>query len=232
MWLVALAIAALASSPTEIAIYPGFDKAEVAMSARAVLRAADRCVAAGKVYEDSGWAPTRSPHVATTEVDGRQLATLARTVEYRCPTRPVWRCLVVSVVDAATDEVGYASVQCFGSHTESYTSYLVTATRDLLRGEQEGRAGTPKDRGIRRWSFTFNTDDFPGTHLAASASTRRKDGLVVLPVHLARFDDYDTTDVDESSPVPAAEVEGLVRETLAWTCKRLGGCAPVTTAAR
>jgi hypothetical protein len=121
--------------------------------------------------------------------------------------------------------VGFASIQCFGSHADPYTSYLVTATRDLERAKKPDLLGTKKDKAIRDLGLTFQTTDFPGTHLSAFGKRARASGTEVLEPAVLRFDDFTATDDEEFHGLSAEALDEVTEQAIQVACRMVGECA-------
>lgn len=220
---------AWAEESDELAIYPGFARSELPESVRATLRAATLCAA--ERHEAPEPEPAVAPHVGAELVDGVPVALREARVEVDCSADPVRSCTYAYAWQEQTQELAYASVQCFGSHGDPYTSYLVSATRDVRKARRKNVQGTRRDRAIRLLSVAFHTTDFPGTQLSAFAAVRRRDGAVTSPSAVRRFDDYRLTDPDpdpdpeDSEPtLGVRRLDELVRATVAVACRAVGQC--------
>lgn len=223
---------AWAEESDEVAIYPGFARSELPESVRATLRAATLCAA--EHHDPPAPESAVAPHVGAEMVDGAPVALHEARVEIDCNAEPVRSCTYVYAWQKRSQELRYASVQCFGSHADPYTSYLVTATRDLRKARRANVQGTRRDRAIQLRSITFQTTDFPGTQLSAFAAMRRRDGALTSPCVVRRFDDYRSSDLDPVDAEPtldARRLDDLVRTTVAVACRAVGQCeeAPEST---
>lgn len=211
------------ASETELVIYPGFTKAELERSVRATLRAADRC-ATRATPRPASVKKAVAPYVSATRADGLSVQLHKAELELRCRAEPLRRCEITYVGQEGLPDLAYASIQCFGSHGSESTSFLVTSTLDLRKARKEGVRGTRKDRAIHKVGLSFQTDEFPGTHLAAAAELRRLDRSVVVPTQVQRFDDYQSTDKASLDTLPAARLLELSQEVMKLACRLVDGC--------
>ncbi|TVQ93922.1 MAG: hypothetical protein EA397_03345 [Deltaproteobacteria bacterium] len=212
-----------ADAPREVVIYPGFKKTEIVPSAQSILKAARRCANAASLRPEPP-APSTAPHLSATWADGEAVALLERTVEISCRAEPVRRCRVTYAWQPDNVDLAYAAVQCFGSHDSAATSYLLTATLDLVKAKKAEVRGTSKDKAIHRVGLSLQTTEFPGTHLAATGEVRRKNGEVVRRVLVQRFDDYQDTDTASTGSLDAPGLLRIARDTTQTACRLVGEC--------
>jgi len=218
--------AAAGDGESDLAIYPGFDKKELADSTRAVLAAARTCAARATLEDEPETRSTTAPHLSAQVVDGLPVELQQRDVELDCGAEPVKRCTIRYAWAKGTDQVGYASVQCFGSHEDPLTSYLATATVDLRKAKKADVRGTRKDRASVLTSLTFQTDAFPGLHVTAFVEQRRRDGATRVPPQVTQFDDYATED-HASGALTGHELSTLAHEVLDVACTATRACQEV-----
>ena len=222
--LLLLCLPAQAGDPGELAIYPGFSKAERARSVRVVTGAARRCATLADPPEEAPQTrPTSAPHLAVEVIDGDEVSLQQREIELQCGTEPVRKCAASFVWAEGSDQVGYASVQCFGSHEDPYASYLVTASVDLRKAKKADVRGTRKDKATILSSLTFQTDAFPGLHVTAFVEQRRRDGSTETPPQVVQFDDYAKEDAASGALTPD-EVAELAGEVVRTACDLTGAC--------
>jgi hypothetical protein len=208
----------------DLAIYPGFEKHELPASVRATLRAAAVCSRQGTTNDPPRTEPALAPYVSAEVADGQPVAMLVREVDLSCHAAPVRRCSYTYAWAEGSDEVGYAAVQCVGSHDDAYTTYIVTAARDLRKAKKAGREGTRKDKAERLVSVSFQTTEFPGTHLSAFVGLRRRDGVESVAAAVTQFDDFAAQDDELGSPVDGPVLLELADATLAAACFGVGQC--------
>jgi len=217
-------VRARADAPVEdhLVIYPGFEREELPSTARDLLEVARLCAVRGRTLRTPRTRLTEVPLIPTEVVDGQPVEQLRRQVDLACGTAPVRRCTYTYVWSEESDQLGHATVQCLGSFDDPYTSYLVTVTRDLRRARKPGRAGTRRDKARIGVSVGFQTTEFPGTHLVAFGLRQRRDGKVLEPAVVRRFDDFDDRDVGVE--LPLEDLDALASEALRTACLAVGAC--------
>lgn len=208
----------------DLAIYPGFQKEGLPDSVRATLEAATVCARQGTTNYPARTKPAVAPYVSAAVADGQPVAMLVREVDLSCHAKPVRRCSYTYAWAEGTDEIGYATVQCVGSHDDPYTTYIVTATRDLQKAKKAEVEGTRKDKAVRLVSLSFQTSEFPGTHLTAFTGLQRQDGSERVPAKVTEFDDFAAQDDGVLSPVDGATLLALADATLSVACVGVGQC--------
>lgn len=215
---------ATAASPPlrELVIYPGFEKHELEMSVSRTLDAARSCLLRGRLQDEVQVQPTSVPFVSATRVYGQDITLERRSATVDCLAAPLRRCEAIFVRDPAFDELAYASIQCTGSYDDAYTFFLVTASLDLDKARRERR----RDRAVASASVTFQTDEFPGTQLSSFTALRRRDGQLVAPPRILRFDDYDAIDEVGTAPIEPERLFGLARDVVAAACRLTGATCP------
>lgn len=219
----------LLSSPAtaedeELAIYPGFSKAELPTSVRSVVEAATHCARVGKTAVQPKTRASVAPHLSAEIVDGKPVRLEERTINLSCGTRPVRACSYTYSWSEGTDQIGYASVQCQGSHEDAYTRYVVTASIDLRKADKPDVRGTRKDKAVVMSSLTFQTDAFPGSHVTAFAAHKRKDQSTVEAPRVIAFDDFAGKDDKVGGAVTTDELSTLAHEVLALSCVATRQC--------
>jgi hypothetical protein len=211
--------------PKDLAIFPGFEREELARSVDVTLRAMERCLTRGYVQKQPVDRATAVPYVGASVIDGQPVAMLQREIRVRCDAKPLRRCTAIHVWDPHHDEISYSSVQCYGAYDAPYAYYLVTAVLDLKKAHKPGKRGTNKDKAIVTSSVSFQTTEFPGTHVVAYSETRRLDASETALPTVARFDDYQPiySDVD-SSPLTSEQIHALARSTSHMACLTTRAC--------
>lgn len=222
-----LTVPAMADEPEPAnVIYPGFEKHELPDSVRAVLDAARTCIVGGKTSMQVRTRSVSVPHLSVTSLDGASVQLQERQVDLSCGTKPVRKCSFTYVWADGSDQVGYSAIQCLGSYDDAYTSYLVTASVDLRKAKKPDVRGTKKDKAQVLTSLTFQTNEFPGTHVSAFQVRRRRDQAVLTPPQLRKFDDFANRDEDDAKAVKAGEIAALARATLGVACLATRTCGP------
>ncbi|MFK7931736.1 MAG: hypothetical protein AB8H79_26400 [Myxococcota bacterium] len=207
-------------------VYPGFEKHELPDSVSAVLDAARQCIVSGSTTMTPHTRSVAVPHLSASVIDGADVVLQERQVDIACRTKPVRRCSFTYVWADGSDQVGYTSVQCIGSFDDPYTSYLVTASIDLRKGEKPDVKGTKKDKAQVMTALSFQTDEFPGTHVSAFQVRRRRDKAMVVAPELRKFDDFASTDAEVAKPVSPGRLAALARAALEVSCLATGACGP------
>ena len=210
-------------SKPELAIYPGFAKSELPASVQATLKAAAVCASHGKTSMQPKTRTATAPHLSVEVIDGEPVTLESRQIDIACGMRPVRRCSYQYVWASGSEQVGYASVQCLGSHDDAYTSYLVTATLDLQKAKKPDVRGTRKDKARVLTSLTFQTDAFPGSHVTAFQVQKRKDDSTVTPPQVMSFDDFNQTD-EADGALATDEVRELADEVVHLACRATRAC--------
>ena len=93
----------------KLAIYPGFEKDELALSIRATLKAAAVCARQGTTNNPPRTQPAVAPYVSAEVADGEPVSMLVREVDLSCHAKPVRRCSYTYAWSEGSDEVGYAT---------------------------------------------------------------------------------------------------------------------------
>jgi len=180
------------SAVHDLSIYPRFERPELLHSVTAVIDAASSCLAHGDTWKRPRSQRTDVAFFSAEQVDGVELETWSRTIEYSCEARPVTRCSYTYTWDEAGSGLSYASIECVGAHDDSDTRYSVTAASDASGAK--AAPGKKGRRGVAAHTLTFFTNEFPGTMSWLHARVRRSDHTTLQAPTITQFDDFSDTD--------------------------------------
>ena len=228
-----LALASLSSAGTagSLAIYPGFERADLPISVERTLAAAKTCIERGPELGDSVvTSETVVAHLATRVAYGTPVTLLQREVERPCYSEPLTACRYLHVWDKNTPHLFHSTIQCTGSTDNEDDAYVLSATWDLARAKKPGS----EDRSLQTTAVWFSSTSFPGTELSAYASERRGNRKLIQPPLVNKFDSFESTDLAQDIGLTVSELEEMSRQVHALACEgtALGDCTNLLDTAR